>query len=62
MNARKNSIFRAGLLVALFALFSKCLGFLRETLIAAYFGATAETDAFFLAQNMPAMIFPARRA
>lgn len=59
MNARKNSIFRAGLLVALFALFSKCLGFLRETLIAAYFGATAETDAFFLAQNMPAMIFPA---
>lgn len=58
MNEKKNSIFRAGLLVALLTILSKCIGFLREALIAAYFGTTAETDAFFLANSMPGLIFP----
>ena len=45
--------------VALIVVLGKLLGFGREALIAAYYGATAETDAFFFAFNMPAMLFPA---
>lgn len=39
-------------------LLSKLMGFAREALIADYYGATWQTDAFFFAQNMPGMIFP----
>ncbi len=58
MRLSRNSILQASLWVTLLALASKAIGFFRETLIAGYYGATAETDAFFLAQSMPGMIFP----
>lgn len=53
------SIIKSTLVVSLLVLVSKLLGFGREALIAAYYGATAETDAFFFAHGMPALIFPA---
>lgn len=59
MKISKNSILTAGIIVAILTILSKLLGFLREILIASYYGATAETDAFYFAQSMPAMIFPA---
>lgn len=40
------------------ALIGKLIGFGREMLIAAYYGATAESDAFFFANSMPTMMFP----
>lgn len=57
---RKNSsLLYTSVFVSLLVILSKLFGFGREALIAAYYGATAETDAFFLAQSMPGMIFPA---
>lgn len=53
------SILKSAVMVSVLALLSKILGFGREALIAAYYGATAETDAFFFANGMPALIFPA---
>lgn len=58
---KKNSsgkLLRTTVLVSGIVLFGKLQGFFREALIAGYYGATAETDAFFFAQNMPGMIFP----
>lgn len=45
--------------VSAITMLSKLLGFFRETLIADYYGATAETDVFFFAESMPGMVFPA---
>ena len=56
---KSDSILHATLAVSLMAIIGKALGFIREAIIAAYYGATAETDAFFFAQGMPNMIFPA---
>ena len=56
---KSNSILGAAVLVSCFTILSKLLGFGREALIAAYYGATAETDAFFFAHGMPSMLFPA---
>lgn len=54
-----NSIIKTTIIVSLIVLVGKVLGFFREAIIAAIFGANVQTDAFFFAQNMPAMIFPA---
>lgn len=56
---KRRSLLHATLWVSVLALVGKILGFGREALIAAFYGATAETDAFFFAQSMPNMIFPA---
>ena len=37
--------------VSVFVVFIKLVGFVRQAVVAAYFGATAETDAFFLASG-----------
>lgn len=55
---KSNSLLGATLSVSLLIILGKLLGFGRDALIAAYYGATAETDAFFFAQSMPSMIFP----
>ena len=57
--ATHHSILKTSIALTLIALLSKIIGFARESLIAAYYGATAETDAFFFAYSMPGMIFPA---
>lgn len=59
MNTKTKSLWSATLMVSILIIAGKILGFGRVALIAAYFGATSNTDAFFLAQNMPEMIFPA---
>lgn len=53
------SIVRTSIVVAMIAILAKIIGFGREAVIAAFYGANASTDAYFLAQNMPGMIFPA---
>ncbi len=55
----KKSILNAAVAVSLLIIAGKILGFGREAMVAAYYGATAETDAFFLANNMHNMLFPA---
>lgn len=42
--------------VALGAVFSKLLGFLRETALASRFGATSATDAYFMAMIIPTLM------
>ena len=56
---KKNNIITATIIVSIIAILGKFLGYAREAIIAAYYGANALTDAFFFAQGMPAMIFPA---
>lgn len=56
---KKGSIFKSSLGVAVITLLGKLIGFAREALIAAYYGATPETDVFFFANSMPTMLFPA---
>ncbi len=58
MSTRKLMIGSA-ISVSIIVAISKVLGFLRDAIIAFYFGATSQTDAFFLANNMPALLFPA---
>ncbi|MEG0577785.1 MAG: murein biosynthesis integral membrane protein MurJ [Bacilli bacterium] len=55
----KKTIANTSIIVMAIVFLSKILGFLRQMLIAGYFGVSFETDAFFLAQGMPSMIFPA---
>ena len=50
------ALLRATVSVSAITILSKLLGFFRETLIAGYYGATAETDAFFFAQSMPGIL------
>lgn len=56
---KRDSLLGATLTVSVLAALVKLLGFIREALIAAYYGATAETDAFFFAEGMPNTFFPA---
>lgn len=53
------NVFRMTVLIAIFVIIEKIVGFVREAIIAANFGTTPETDAFFFAQAMPGMLFPA---
>ena len=59
MSKTEKNIARSTATVAIIVLLGKLIGFAREALIAAYYGATPETDAFFFANSMPAMLFPA---
>lgn len=52
-------IIKATIIVAAIAFFSKVIGFFREVLIASFYGANSQMDAYFLAHSMPSMIFPA---
>lgn len=53
------NIIRTTVFVAMIAILGKVIGFGREALIAAYYGVNNSTDAYFLARNMPALLFPA---
>jgi putative peptidoglycan lipid II flippase len=48
---------KASLLLMMFALLSYVLGFVRDLLVAFYFGASASTDAFFSAYLVPDAIY-----
>ena len=47
--ARTNKTAKSALIIIIFTLGSKFLGFIREILIAARFGSGMETDSFFIA-------------
>lgn len=49
----RQSFFQASLLLLFFGFLSKVLGYVREMVIAKYLGATALTDAFFIAHVIP---------
>ena len=53
----RNRLWRAATAVAVITLLSRCMGVLREALIAGYFGATPDTDAFFVAFRLPDVLF-----
>lgn len=53
------TLLQATILVTTCTLLCKVLGFGREAVIASFYGATGQTDAFFFAHAMPSMIFPA---
>ena len=52
----RSSIVRKGLPILLATLISRPLGFIREAVQAALFGASRLTDAFLVAYNVPEMI------
>jgi len=54
-----HKVITTAIIVSGIAVISKIIGFAREAIIASYFGANSFTDAFFVAQSMPALIFPA---
>lgn len=54
----KNSVITATFLVSGMTLVGKLLGFIRQAVIADYFGASWQSDAFFFAEKMPKLIFP----
>lgn len=56
---KKQSIIAMTVNVSVLIIIGKVLGFVRNSVIAAYFGANEVTDAFFLAEGMPGTIFPA---
>ena len=59
MSGTKNiNITKSALLISAITLIGKLLGFIRQTVIANYFGVSWQTDAFFFAEKMPKLIFP----
>ncbi len=58
-NKTAGTLLKATIGVSVLTIASKVFGFVREALIAAYYGSNSATDAYFLAQNMPKMLFPA---
>ncbi|HHY47193.1 MAG TPA: murein biosynthesis integral membrane protein MurJ [Firmicutes bacterium] len=55
--SRKAALARASFVVAAGAVLSKCLGFLREMVIASRFGASSHVDAYVVAQGLPGLLF-----
>lgn len=53
----KTGLVKAASIVAFLTIVSKVLGFIRETSLAAVFGATSDTDAYLLAQTIPYLLF-----
>lgn len=59
MSDKKEKILTASIIVTLVSVIGKFIGFGRDAVIASYYGADWQTDAFFLAQSMPGVVFPA---
>jgi len=53
---KRQSVTEATLIIIVITFLSKIIGYAREVLVANYFGATAQTDAFLIAMLVPAMI------
>ena len=54
---KRHTFFQAFSIVALITLFSKLLGFIREAIIAAYFGTSIAADMFYVALIIPSTAF-----
>ncbi len=59
MSNNHEKLLKASVIVTIIGILGKFLGFARDAVIAAFYGATWQTDAFFFAQSMPGIIFPA---
>lgn len=46
-------------IVGILTIISKLLGFLREAVVATYFGTSMESDAYFIASSVPTLLFTA---
>src|SRR3954467_555540 len=55
----KNNIVKAVGLVTIVTVIGKLLGFGRESVIAAFFGASAQSDVYFVAAVIPTLLFAA---
>ena len=53
--AKSSSLFNAAKLIAFVTIFSKLIGFLRDVVIAKYYGAGLVSDAYFYAYQIPAL-------
>lgn len=56
-NMNRNKAIKVTVWIMIITVASKLLGFLRETAIAAYFGASNASDAFFVAFSIPGILF-----
>lgn len=53
---RRQTVTQAAIIIAVISFISKFFGFFREVLVAKYFGATGQTDAFLVAMLIPISI------
>jgi len=53
---RRQTVAQATILITIFLFLSKFIGYFREVLIAKYFGASGQTDAFLTALMIPGMV------
>nr|WP_315023584.1 murein biosynthesis integral membrane protein MurJ [uncultured Aminipila sp.] len=51
------NVAQTAVLMAILTLISKCFGFIRETVMAGFFGAGYITDSYVMAQSIPAILF-----
>lgn len=52
----KNKLIEIGIIITLANILGKILGFIKDILMSYYYGASGETDAFFLAMSLPFLI------
>lgn len=53
----KNTLIKSTVIISLIAILSKILGLVRESALAAYFGANSDTDAYKIAYSIPGILF-----
>ena len=53
--SKEAGVFKTAGLIAVVTVFSKFMGFVRDVVIAKYFGASAVSDAYFYAYQIPAI-------
>lgn len=57
MADKTKSMARGAVTIVLFAMLTKVLGFVRVSVMAAFFGATAQTDVYTMAAKVPGLVF-----
>ena len=55
-NTKNQGIFKAATWIAVIILFSKIIGFLRDVVVANYYGTSIVSDAYFYAYQIPALL------
>jgi len=54
---KKETLFTTGLFIMLFIVLGKFIAFAKDIVISTYFGASTDTDAFFIALNITSILF-----
>ena len=55
VKTNSSTILKAAWIIAVVTIFSKALGFVRDIIVANYYGATTVSDAYFYAYQIPAL-------